>query len=54
MRDQSATNFPHIRRAELYAADLFDAGTPFPSIFNLLKQSTEANQKVAHVLSSLG
>jgi hypothetical protein len=54
MCDQGATNFSRIHRAEPYAEDLFDAGTPFPSIFNLLKQSTEANQKVAHVLSSLG
>jgi hypothetical protein len=54
MCDQSATNLSNTRRAEPYAEDLFDAGTPFPGVFNLLKQSTEANQKVAHVLSSLG
>ena len=54
MCNQNATNFAHIRSAESYAEDHVDAGTPFPGIFNILKQSAEANWKVAHTLSSLG
>lgn len=54
LSDQSATNFSNIRRAESYAENLFDAGTPFSGVFNPLKQTTEANQKVALILRSLG